>query len=324
MRIRLPKIPLLLIVSLWLPVVAHAVVGRLVEGDLRLDKGETWEWPGSEAPVAGMELRGKLLDGERDRIGGWDMALRGLLGDTIAVITVEWDARTSVGDYVDGPIAVVSVTAGRGMQPAMDMGRVMSVQGNVVSVSILSDYDGRMEIWSGGNKLGLLATLPQKAGLTGLSVCALGAMEIVSVNVSGPATPVADITVWDEESLARHFASSADFREGFYDYLDSDIDMERCRLGGRYRLGVVGDGRGGYDLIYVAGAEENSRNWVEGMAKGKLSGTIFQNHYDLLWRDSGFAEDMDEAWAELDGTVMSLHFPREKATVRFSRSRHSR
>ncbi len=98
MRIRLPKIPLLLIVSLWLPVVAHAVVGRLVEGDLRLDKGDTWEWPGSEAPVAGMELRGKLLDGERDRVGGWDIALRGLQGDTIAVITVEWDARTSVGD----------------------------------------------------------------------------------------------------------------------------------------------------------------------------------------------------------------------------------
>ena len=95
MRIRLPKIPLLLIVSLWLPVVAHAVVGRLVEGDLRLDKGDTWEWPGSEAPVAGMELRGKLLGGERDRVGGWDMALRGLQGDTIAVITVEWDARTS-------------------------------------------------------------------------------------------------------------------------------------------------------------------------------------------------------------------------------------
>lgn len=91
-----------------------------------------------------------------------------------------------------------------------------------------------------------------------------------------------------EQTLIEKFKiSSASSIEGFWSYLDRNNDPDWARLGGRYRLALVKNAND-FDIIYIGGAEINKLNWKEGMIKGRLKSTIFQNHYDVEWYDSMF------------------------------------
>lgn len=76
-----------------------------------------------------------------------------------------------------------------------------------------------------------------------------------------------------------------------------------------------------YLIIYLSGAETNSSNWKEGMIKGRLKATIFQNHYDLEWYDSLFELIDVDAYASINNSILTLEFPLYKAKVRFFKQR---
>lgn len=329
MRIgRMLRVLVLLMIACWSSEDVFCAVGRLVEGGVTLENGETRGWSLGGTVLSDVEFRGKFLKGDVGDGKGWEVSLCDSRGDTVARVNVG-RRGVSYDEIANGQNEVTLTIRDYGAETGIgfverEVGRRV-VGGAALSVSMMAATDGTAEIWCGDTKLESIGLIPVGNGVTSVSVKATGPVEIVSVNIKEEATEtVREMTPWDENSLAERFASTADHREGFYDYLDCDMDTERCRLGGRYRLAVVNDGKGGYDLVYISGAEENSREWETGMLKGKLTPTLFQNHYNLSWLDSGFADDMEDLWGMLDGTLLSLSFPRERTTVRFSRSRQGR
>ena len=123
-------------------------------------------------------------------------------------------------------------------------------------------------------------------------------------------------TSYKEQDLLLQFLSSANGDEGFWTYLDRDVDLDYARLGGKYRLALVKNNEG-YLIIYIDGAETNKYKWREGMIKGVLKSTIFKNHYDLVWYDSTFDVIDCEANAFIENSILTLNFPLYKSSIRF-------
>ena len=65
---------------------------------------------------------------------------------------------------------------------------------------------------------------------------------------------VAVSTLWTLEALDEYLAASSDPVEGYWRYLDRDMEEKWLRIGGRYTLAVV-RADDGYDLIYIDGAQ---------------------------------------------------------------------
>ena len=123
-------------------------------------------------------------------------------------------------------------------------------------------------------------------------------------------------TSYKEQDLIFQFSSSTEGNEGFWSYLDRDIDLDYARLGGKYRLALVKN-KDGYLIIYMDGAETNKNKWSKGMIKGVLKSTIFKNHYDLVWYDSTFDVIDCEANAFIENSILTLNFPLYKSSIRF-------
>ena len=112
---------------------------------------------------------------------------------------------------------------------------------------------------------------------------------------------------------------SADPVEGYWQYLDRDMDDEWLRLGGRYTIATVQAGNG-YDIIYIDGAKVKKSLWQPGMLKGHITKTIFTGNYDLFWIDATMEPIDDEAYATVEnGVILTLNFPTYKSQVRLSK-----
>lgn len=127
------------------------------------------------------------------------------------------------------------------------------------------------------------------------------------------------LTKWNRNNLNDYFKSdSIGVIEGFWGYLDRNIDETKLKLGGKYQLVVIENNVGGYDLLYYSGAVVNSVKWTSGMLKGHLFPTGFENNYDLVWYDSVFGEFNDDTYVTIEGNnIMTLYFPKEKGQIRF-------
>ena len=85
---------------------------------------------------------------------------------------------------------------------------------------------------------------------------------------------------------------------------------------------MVKNTSGVYDIIYVSGAVVNSRNWHEGMLKGRLTKTGFIDEYDMVWYDSDMRYMPHDLSAALEnGSILTLRFPTLNTQIRFSRKR---
>lgn len=128
------------------------------------------------------------------------------------------------------------------------------------------------------------------------------------------------------ENRLAHLPVSDNDPTGLWEYLDRDMDRNMAIAGGRYTLGIVPseENVGEYDIIYIRGAEVNGSAWKEGMKKGKLIPTIFENHYNMIWYDSQMDKMTDDMHADLSqNAILSLSFPLMNSTMRFSRKRPS-
>lgn len=130
---------------------------------------------------------------------------------------------------------------------------------------------------------------------------------------------IAASTLWSLEDLDEYLAASADPVEGYWKYLDRDMQDEWLRLGGRYTLVVV-RADDGYDLIYMNGAQVKKSQWQPGMIKGHISKTQFTGNYDLNWIDATMEPIDKDAYATIEnGVILTLYFPVYKSQVRFSK-----
>ncbi len=130
---------------------------------------------------------------------------------------------------------------------------------------------------------------------------------------------VTTTTRWTREALDEYFTASIDPVEGYWKYLDRDMQDEWLRLGGRYTLAVV-RADDGYDLIYIDGAQVKKSLWQPGMLKGHIVKTIFSGNYDATWIDSTLEPIDKDVQATIEnGVILTLNFPVFKSQVRFSK-----
>ena len=126
-------------------------------------------------------------------------------------------------------------------------------------------------------------------------------------------------TLWTRDELDTYLEQSADPVEGYWKYLDRDMQDEWLRLGGRYTLAVV-RADDGYDLIYVDGAQVKKSQWQWGMLKGHMTKTVFSGNYDLRWIDATMEPIENDAYATIEnGIILTLNFPVFKSQVRFAK-----
>lgn len=127
-------------------------------------------------------------------------------------------------------------------------------------------------------------------------------------------------TKWTVELLKDYYKNKASAHEGFWTYLDRQNEMNYARPGGKYTMALVKNATGGYDIVYLAGAQVNNGQWSEGMLKGRLIPTIFADHFNLEWYDSMLNLIDDETSATIEqGAILTLNFPLLKAQMRFSK-----
>jgi len=130
-----------------------------------------------------------------------------------------------------------------------------------------------------------------------------------------------DVTTrWTREALDEYLANSSDPIEGYWQYLDRDMEDKWLRLGGRYTMAIV-RADDGYDLIYIDGAQVKKALWQTGMKKGHISKTLFVGNYDLRWIDATMEPiENDDTYATIEnGVILTLHFPVYKSQVRFAK-----
>lgn len=129
-------------------------------------------------------------------------------------------------------------------------------------------------------------------------------------------------TQWTRESLDEYLATSSDPVEGYWKYLDRDMQDEWLRLGGRYTIAVV-KADDGYDLIYIDGAQVKKSQWQTGMLKGHIVKTIFSGDYDARWIDATMEPIDKDVQATIEnGVILTLNFPIYKSQVRFAKVLH--
>lgn len=105
---------------------------------------------------------------------------------------------------------------------------------------------------------------------------------------------------------------------GIWTYFDEEVETRVAMKGGRYKLAMLPADDGGYDLIYLSGAEVDPYRWNPGALKGHLIPTPFANTFTLYWIDSAGKEIADETpYASIEGAIMTLVFPLQKAKFRF-------
>lgn len=128
------------------------------------------------------------------------------------------------------------------------------------------------------------------------------------------------MTHWTKDALSSHFSASVDPIEGFWTYLDRDVDDKILRMGGRYTIALVANDRKGYDIIYLDGAQVLRNQWKCGMLKGKLQPTMFGGIYDGLWIDATMLPIDEDVQANIDnGVVLTLRFPVYNSQLRFAK-----
>ena len=145
------------------------------------------------------------------------------------------------------------------------------------------------------------------------------AIERAVLTIENDQQVVATTTAWTSETLDAYFEQSADPVEGYWTYLDRDMEEQWLRLGGRYTLAVV-RADDGYDIIYIDGAQVKKSMWQPGMKKGHFSRTLFTGNYNLSWIDATMEPIDNDAYATVEnGVILTLNFPEYKSQVRFAK-----
>lgn len=194
---------------------------------------------------------------------------------------------------------------------------------NTLAVEI---KDGYAEVFIGDNDLKSVAKIKTDSAtaMLPLGIVTEGCPEIeIAVTEYIPDRKADLSTEWTYTALQKYFSETEilDPAEGFWHYLDRDNDPRYCRPGGTYSIAVVSDRKGGFDIIYLDGAQTGASDWRTGMVKGHLQPTQFKGHYDLRWIDAMMNELDQECSATLEqDIIMRCDFPLLKTAIRYSKT----
>lgn len=142
---------------------------------------------------------------------------------------------------------------------------------------------------------------------------------VLSFNAPKQSSQVNLETHWTREALDRHFANSKNPYEGYWTYLDRDMEDKWLKIGGRYTIALVETGTG-YDVIYVDGAQVKKSQWHIGMRKGEMIKTIFTDNFTGKWYDATQEIIDQDIYVTFEsGVILTFKFPVYKSQVRFSK-----
>jgi hypothetical protein len=324
MKNRIKKILMIAAALFGCEINLHGAVGKLLAEDVRLAVDSVWTTAiATDEILTNFDVVGKFDVGERQlakqREPGWWVEL--LDADGVRLARIEVISQSTVANFNDSRDIIVSAV---GDESAPRLSCLVSSEksgsGSPIAVTLECDYERNITIWTGCNEIKPLGKLQLSGRVGSIRVSGSIPIEIVSTNMkTQPDNFKLLNTGLSEDELLNYFAASANPHEGIYLYVDGSYEMNKYRKGGEYRLAIKSDGNGGYDILYLGGATENTANWKPGMKKGRLIPTNFIENFNLLWYDAQMNFIAEEQWAAFTLPLLELHFPLQGSTMRFSR-----
>ncbi len=234
--------------------------------------------------------------------------------------------NSAFGDIHDRRQSILTLTYGAEVLYQEDVKGFESSSGVYNTLRLEIDRENqKLRLSGGGKRVTELSELPfiDKGCPLQARLWSRGELTVSSLYLETNLSPSRALaSKWSASALTEYFKDSKDEVEGYWRYLDRENDPQYARPGGRYLLALVKseDEAGGYDIVYVDGAEVHRNEWRPMMLKGHLRPTIFLGHYNLEWIDSTFEPiDRDIHASISDGAILTLSFPLLKTTLRFSR-----
>lgn len=235
-------------------------------------------------------------------------------------VELSW-RNTNYGDFTDERQAILRIGKCVNGNDSIVTTKIFDKKVNMstgYNTIVVEGNEERFKVYVGSERLNPVGELIDKSNLKG----SCGIISSVKTNIlkfiveTAPNIKLSLKTSFNEDALNEKFSNNKQVNEGFWSYLDRNNDAKYAIVGGRYRIALVKD-NDDYLLIYLSGAQTNQINWAEGMIKGRLIPTIFQNHYDLIWYDSMFDIIDTDAYATIVDSILTLEFSLYKTQIRF-------
>lgn len=191
--------------------------------------------------------------------------------------------------------------------------------------SMKIDYDGVTATLVVGDGIAReVAPVPFGPGEVSVSVPYSGVCQRMRLSQQSGAAGAGSVD-GSAELLVLRVSASEDNNEGVWEYFGKDADASNTTVGGRYVLATVADDKGGYDIVYLAGATANTDGWRPMMLKGRMLSTIFADDFDLEWIDAGGMPVEGDTYARMsaDHSQLTFGFPEHGATLKFRRVAHA-
>ncbi len=258
---------------------------------------------------------GIAFDINHDKSDYWAITMQCLDTDINNDISNHRYARFALIHFSGGNASIIATKD-------IDKGISLNSGFNSIEVQVNSD---EIKVLAGDDQLSTIMQVERKVSTTAprRAGCYIGAgakvrIERAVIDFEHDNSIYLD-TGWTIDSLKQHFEASIDPIEGFWHYLDRDMEDRWLRLGGRYTLAIVKNGTH-YDIIYIDGAKTRSDLWHTGQLKARLTPTIFSNHFDLMWVDATHQPITQDAYGTIEnGVMLTLKFPIYKSQFRLSK-----
>ena len=155
----------------------------------------------------------------------------------------------------------------------------------------------------------------------GIMVAPGGRIQLDNIVMSGGALLSREVAYTDVIQLMERLSRSQDPMEGLWEEFDREMEENKMRPGGRYRLALA-ERPGGYDIVYLSGALKNPEAWEEGLLKGRLEKTSFRNVFRVEWFDVEGNPVAGETVAQFETPdLLTISFPYQDSRLRLRRVR---
>lgn len=176
---------------------------------------------------------------------------------------------------------------------------------------------GTIIIATGNHDINEVLKVPCNSDITGFGFFAGwgDTLKISDINVMTDEEEM-EVTLYPVDTLKYYLSQSTDPMEGFWTLFDRELEESLLKLGGNYTLACVKDGED-YLLIYIEGANTNSRAWKGGDLKARLIPTPFRGIYNVDWIDAMKEHlNQDVKAQESMGNTLLIQFPYQSSQIR--------
>ncbi len=119
----------------------------------------------------------------------------------------------------------------------------------------------------------------------------------------------------ERKNLDEYLQRSMDPIEGIWMIFDRTLEDDYLRIGGDYRVAIIKT-PDGYDIVYLSGAKVNHSEWEEGMSKGRLVPSAFEDIFYVEWNDAEHKAVPMEIKAQHEEGLLKIVFPAAGSELR--------